>query len=438
MASSTSLDLKAQFLAPFEALLEGTTLAPLHKERAAALQVLMEQDLPTQKHEEWKYFPLKSLFETSFETKTDTQIDETEFEPFLIPNLEANLLVFVNGKLAFKGLKENHRGLRIATFSEIAQEKPDLLEKHFNQYTGFESNFFAKLNTATTQEGMLIEIPKNTTLRYPLVLLWVSKTEQANLATQVRNLVLVGENSQAKIIQQNAVITTKSEQKQGKNWTNSVTEIALERYAHLEHYRLQDDPAQDFYIGSTFVRQADNSHFEDFTFSFAGRLIRNNLVLALGSQVEGYMNGLYLPDSQCVVDNHTAVAHEKPNSYSNQLYKGILGAQSKAVFNGKIFVMPGAQKTNAFQSNKNILLEDSAIIDTKPQLEIWADDVKCSHGATTGAVDRDSIFYLRARGIPEKQAKALLVQAFALEVVEKIKIEALKNHIEQKIYNRLS
>jgi Fe-S cluster assembly protein SufD len=248
-----------------------------------------------------------------------------------------------------------------------------------------------------------------------------------------RNLLVAGKNSQASVVE---VYLTRGE---GTSFTNIVTEIVVQENANLEHTKIQNEGSQAFNIGTTQVYQARDSKFFSVTISLNGAIIRNDLNIVLDDQnCEANLYGLYMPTGKTHIDNHSLVDHAKPHSYSNELYKGILDGKSTGVFNGKIFVRQDAQKTNAFQSNRNILLSKDASMNTKPQLEIFADDVKCSHGATTGQLDEDMLFYLRARGIGLDKARALLMYAFAGDVINQVKIEAVRHYIESAIASRLS
>ena len=278
----------------------------------------------------------------------------------------------------------------------------------------------------------MIELAANQELELPIFVYFVNDASQKNTLSQVRNYISVGENSRCTVVEN---YITKGE---NPNLTNVLTSINVEKYANVKHYKIQADAKSQFQVGSTHAKQADNSSFTNTTISLAGKLIRNDLRIISGEHCESFMNGLYLLNEKTHVDNHTVIDHQRPNSYSNETYKGVLDGKSRAVFNGKIFVRQAAQKTNAFQSNKNVLLSDDAILNTKPQLEIWADDVKCSHGATTGKLDEEALFYLQARGIPKQKAKALLLQAFAEEVLDSIEIDVLKEFLTNEIENRLS
>jgi Fe-S cluster assembly protein SufD len=262
--------------------------------------------------------------------------------------------------------------------------------------------------------------------------LFFSDTQTSNSFSQPRNLIIAEENSQVSVIEN---FVTLGEQ---ESLINIVTEIVVEKRAIVNHYKIQGETTSNFHVGTTQVLQKENSNFANTTITMGGGIIRNNLNIEMdGEHIESYMNGLFMLNGKSHVDNHTVVDHQKPNGYSNELYKGILDDNSTGVFNGKIYVREDAQKTNAFQTNNNIILSDKATVDTKPQLEIWADDVKCSHGATVGALDEEPLFYLRSRGIPKDKARGLLMFAFATDLLDRIKIEPLRKHVEELIAERL-
>jgi Fe-S cluster assembly protein SufD len=288
------------------------------------------------------------------------------------------------------------------------------------------------LNTALAMHGVFVHVKKGKAIERPILMLHVADARQASPLAQPRHLIIAEENSQVTVVERYVSL--------GKSTAvvNSVTEVSVAPYAVVDHYSIQEEGEAVSHIGLLQAKQGNNSHFSNTAIFLGDGMVRKNLNISLdGQHSEGYMNGLYLLGNRAHVDNHTMVDHRVPNCYSNELYKGVLDGQSRGVFNGKIFVRQDAQKTNAFQSNNNILLSDKAVVDTKPQLEIWADDVKCSHGATVGTLNEEPMFYLRSRGIPEAKAKALLTFAFAADVLERIKLAPLKAYIATEIAKRL-
>ncbi|PTB95847.1 Fe-S cluster assembly protein SufD [Marivirga lumbricoides] len=308
----------------------------------------------------------------------------------------------------------------------------DDFAQHFHQHSIEGADSFSSLNTAFTNSGAFIKIAKSAIIEKTIACYYFSDAERKDVISQPRNLVIAEQNSQANMLETYVTFGNNS------SFTNAATEIVIQDDAIFDYYKLQNESAKAIHVGATLVHQLGKSVFNSSTFSFSGAVIRNNLSIAVHKEhSETNMSGLYFINNSTHVDNHTVVDHKVANCESNETYKGVLDGKSKGVFNGKIFVRQPAQKTNAFQSNRNILLSDEAEMDTKPQLEIWADDVKCSHGCTVGQLDEDQLFYLRARGLDEKTAKSMLLNAFASDVVNKIKIEALKTLIESKITERL-
>jgi Fe-S cluster assembly protein SufD len=288
------------------------------------------------------------------------------------------------------------------------------------------------LNTAFSKEGVYIHIPENKILEKPIEVIHFATGNEAALMLQPRNLIVLDKNSQAEIIETHQSLTS------NPIFTNSVTEIFVAEDAHLDYYKIQNDTLTSSLIDNTYISQEKKSIAKVHTFSFGGKLTRNNLnYFQKGSYIDSIMKGITIIDENQLVDHHTLVDHAKPNCESHQDYKGIYSGKSTGVFNGKIVVDKIAQKTNAFQKNNNILLTDKSTINSKPQLEIFADDVKCSHGCTIGQLDQDALFYLRARGIPKKEAKALLTFAFANNVLESVNIPSVKSKIKKIIANKL-
>ncbi|MCC5944225.1 MAG: Fe-S cluster assembly protein SufD [Bernardetiaceae bacterium] len=437
MQSTTGLknNVHKAFLEVFEKA-QNHTLSELRAQAQAHVNAL---DLPTKRHEEWKYTSLEAVYKTDFKIQIERNEDEASFLEHCQKTLpiteEAHHLVFVNGHFSPKSslILPEGKGIRIEPMASVIRQDSEWLTAHLDNYTtDAEDAIFTALNTAYFTDGALIHVPRATELSYPVVLHFLSDARAVNSLAQVRNLMIVGENSRLKVIENFIGIGDY------KHLSNSVTEIAVAPHAHVDHYKMQIDESLNYHVGTTYVRQADESSFSNTTISLTGDIVRNDLKIKLGERCESYMNGLYMLKGKTHVDNHTAVDHAKPHSESHELYKGILDGQSRGVFNGKIFVRQDAQKTNAFQSNRNIVLSDKAAIDTKPQLEIWADDVKCSHGATTGKIDTEALFYLQSRGISKKKAQAMMVQAFAKEVTERIAFESLREFLALQIEHRLS
>ncbi|ANQ48761.1 Fe-S cluster assembly protein SufD [Flammeovirga sp. MY04] len=394
--------------------------------RTSAAEGFAENNFPSIKDEEWKYTNVKQLVSANYSFDVDSvNITTEDIKEYLIDGVE--VLVFINGKYnANLSNFTSSEKVYISTFAEtLNSDKKSLLLDNFGKHADNNLPFVA-LNTASTTEGVFIHAKRNAIKEESVMILNV--VTQSNLVIQPRLLVIAEEGTQISFAERNAVINSAE-----GTLVNAVSEVTVAERANVAHIKIQDEDQSTQLVTVTEAKQADNSVYDNVTITTGGKLVRNNLNISLGEHCEGHMTGLYLLNEKSFVDNHTMVDHKMPNSYSNELYKGILSGKSKAIFNGKIFVRQDAQKTNAFQSNKNILLSPDAVVDTKPQLEIWADDVSCSHGCTVGALDEDPMFYLRARGISEDKARALLTYAFAGDVIEKIKNEPIKRLVQEMV-----
>jgi len=428
-------NLQQEFQA-FEQTLNGEKNSTLHELRKKSLSTLHELGLPNSKHEDYKYTNIARQFSKvfSYATLPYSNTLDKEIEELLATNREANSLVFVNGNLSEKHstLIEEDK-FKLLDLSYAYKHFPEAIEEYFNDLGPEKLDGFEELNTSFAKNGVFIKLENNVVIEKPVVLYFIKDTSAGEVLTMPRNLFLVGENSQVKITE---MFHTFGDH---KSFTNTVTEIRLAKHAVVDYYKIEPDRTAAYHIGHTNVTQSDDSVFNSVTVTLGGSMIRNNLSIAMdGEHCESNMYGLSILRDDQHVDNNTTVDHLKPNSYSNELYKNILDDASTGVFNGKIYVRQYAQKTNAFQSNRNILLSDDASINTKPQLEIWADDVKCSHGATTGQIDQDQLFYLRSRGLSEESARAMLLYAFAHDVLDNIRIDAIRDSLDGVISTRLN
>jgi Fe-S cluster assembly protein SufD len=407
---------------------------PIAQLKNEALGCFAHLSFPTTKQEEWKYTNLQKLLKIDFEFQRHSQIRQEELATHLIPQLEATRLVFVNGvfQAELSDLDALESGLEIHQIGEFMEHQPEKIKPYLIKHLNIREEIFNALNTAFLEHGIVLEVKSGKIINKPIILHYIQDARHDSIAAQPHHIVIVHENAQATLIEKYDTIGAEA------SFINQINEVFVGENAFFDHYRIQNESNQAFQIATTQVYQKPNSRYENITISLRGALIRNNLNILLdGSGIESNMYGLYMLDGKTHVDNHTIADHLMPNSVSNELYKGILDEQSNGVFNGKIYVRPDAQKTNAYQQNRNVLLSDTASVNTKPQLEIWADDVKCSHGATTGSLDETALFYLRSRGIPLKEAKALLVHAFGNEIIDKIKIEAIRLFLEDIILQRL-
>jgi len=402
----------------------------LDSKRSEAFIKFKNTGFPHIKNEEWKYTNLSNLLKEELNIATNSVLTAKDIEQYLYP-IDADILVFVNGTYNKELSKINSSNN--FECSELSNVDNKEIEKYFARKSYSAEDGLSLLNTAFSKNGLLIRFKKNKSSDIPLIIYHFTDCRIEHTLSQPRILVVAEENSQSALVE---VYHTLGE---NIGFTNTITEVILHKDAHFDYYKIQDDGSNGYHVGSTEIVHEAKSTSSSTTITLGGAITRNNLNITLEAEhCEAYLNGLYILNKDMHVDNHTIADHAKPNCYSNELYKGIMDDKSTGVFNGKIFVKQDAQKTNAFQSNKNILLSKEASVNTKPQLEIFADDVKCSHGATTGQLDNESLFYLRSRGIEENQAKRLLLHAFANDVLERMKLTSLKNLLFEKIETRLS
>jgi Fe-S cluster assembly protein SufD len=391
---------------------------------------------PTSRDEEWRFTPVAPIAKTSWrEAPVSAAMRGDELRPYLFGHPEWTRLVFVNGsyRQELSSLPSGPRGIRVGSLAQALRERLPTLERHLGRHAGVESTPFTALNTAAFQDGGFIHVPANTELDHPFHLIFVSTDEAAGCAIQPRNLLVVERGAQASFIE--SYVTTGSS---GNYWTNPITEVVVDANCWVEHTRIQRESEGAYHVGGTYVDQQRDSHYRSFSLSMGGALARHNLQARLNDEnVETLLYGLYLTHNDQLVDNHTAIHHDRPNCRSWEVYKGILDDRSRAVFNGKVFVKPEAQKTDAKQTNRNLLLSDRARVDTKPQLEIFADDVKCTHGATVGRLDDIALFYARSRGVPAEEAQRLLTYAFAAEVIGEVALEPVRRELERLVKERL-
>jgi len=410
----------------FEASLNGSKGSKLHQKRQAAFDQFKKTGLPHKKHEEYRYVNLSAVKSNPFKVAQAGSLD-IDINDFLIPGLEANVLLFVDGH--FDAINSSIIEKGAFTIGNIKDAPVELLEKHFGDYNFPEYNPFASLNIAFARQGACVHVPKGKVIEKPIYLLHINTGSQS--WAQPHHLIVADENSQCQIIE--AFFSATEE-----GIDNSFLRIVADKAAIVDHYKLQAVGENANHFTTTHIKQERDAVCSTFVFNISGGNVRNNIHIELNAEhTLANMYGLYMTDGKEQVDNHTLVDHKFANCESNELYKGIMTGNSQATFNGKIFVQRDAQKTNAFQSNRNILLSDSATINTKPQLEIWADDVKCSHGATIGRLSKDELFYLKTRGIGEQKAKAMLTNAFATEVINLVKIPELKEFLKEGVSAKL-
>ena len=403
--------------------------------RCKALKVFNEKGFPTKRIEAWKYTSLNSLINKDYVLfpKTDSNIEPKKVKQYFLYDIDTYKIVFIDGIYSPFLSNTSHEGLDIcllsAALSQIKYKK--VIDKYFDKSVIKDESLTA-LNTAFAREGAYIFIPKNKVPEKPVEIMHFSTGVQKNLWLQPRNLIVVDKNSQVQIIERHQSLLNR------EVVTNSVTEIYAHEDSLVDYYKIQNDLDAASLIDNTYINQEKNSHVSVHTFSFGGNLVRNNLnYFHKGQHIMSTLKGLTILKDKQHIDHNTLVSHSNPNCESHQDYKGIFSDRSKGVFNGKIYVDKIAQKTNAFQQSNNILIDDKATINSKPQLEIFADDVKCSHGCTIGQLDEEILFYLRSRGIPRKEAKALLTYAFANNILQSVQINVLKKRINEQIAEKL-
>ncbi|SDZ78447.1 Fe-S cluster assembly protein SufD [Bizionia paragorgiae] len=429
------MDLKEKLVSSFLAFEEDIDVhSPVHDIRSEAIKTFETEGFPTKKQEAWKYTSLNTVLKHDYSVfpKQENSIEYKDIKKYFLHDIDTYKIIFIDGKYSSHLSQTTHDGIDVCLMSS-ALNKPkykQVIETYFNKVATKDS--LTALNTAFSSEGAYIHIPKNKLVDKPIQILHFSTGNEAALMLQPRNLIVADENSEVQIFERHQSLTD------NPVLTNSVTEIYTAKRAIVDYYKLQNDNSNASLIDNTFVDQKEQSHCLVHTFSFGGKLTRNNLnFYQNGERIESTMKGITIIGDKQHVDHNTLVHHIEPNCESHQDYKGIFGDSATGVFNGKIVVEKLAQKTNAFQSNNNILLSDKASINTKPQLEIFADDVKCSHGCTIGQLDESAMFYMRSRGIPKKEAKALLMYAFSNNVLSSVRIPEIKTRITKIIANKL-
>lgn len=403
--------------------------------RKRAFRRFNEKGIPASRNEEWKYTRIGSLFNTEYSFPlTPENISEEDLNGVRLAGYEqANELIFVNGIFSDSLSTVRSRELIVQPLEQAAKnEYKDIVSAHLGHSSKYLNDGINALNTAFVHGGIFMYVKKGKVTEHPVYIYHISDARAANIFSQPRSLIYIGENAQVQLVETSSTIGM------GESFINGVMEIAVEKDSVLEYYTIQNDAAHTNQVSTTHIRQVGKSYIHAVTISMNGGIVRNNLNVVMDAdQAEAHLYGLYFLKGQSHVDNHTVVDNVKPNCYSNELYKGIINDSATAVFNGKIFVQPNAQKTNAYQSNKNILLSDTASVNTKPQLEIFADDVKCSHGCTVGRLNEEGLYYLRSRGISETMARALLIHAFAVDILERIKPLPIRKYVDQLISERL-
>ncbi len=395
--------------------------------RTEALDCVSTLRMPLTSDEEWRFTNIASLTALPFhQAPSIPKLNASDIEQFYLEDAPTRL-VFIDGQYAPQfscGTDEN--SVIVGNLSTLIEQHSSSLSSQLGQHTDYKNNVFAALNTAFLKDSAVVIIPRNTAANAAIHLLFIAT--QAEVTSYPRCLIIAESTSEATVIEDYVA-------QHGLTYvTNSVTEINLADNARIDHIRVQRDSDQAFHMADCSVSQARSSHYQSTSIVLGANISRLNLNIQLEAEgAECTVNGLALIKGQQLADTHTFINHAKPHGTSRQLHKCIVGGDAHAVFNGRIMVRPNAQRTDSTQSNRNVLLTNKAQVNTKPQLEIFADDVKCAHGATVGQLDNEEIFYLRSRGLPEIDARNLLTYAFGAEIIDRISVATLKQQLEQII-----
>lgn len=408
--------------------------SPIHDIRKKAIDTFEEKGFPTKKEEDWKYTSLNAIInkDYSISSKGDKEIKYEKVREYFLHDIDSYKVVFIDGVFSSFLSETSHDGLDVCLLSSVLSKEKykAIIEAYYNKIASKDS--ITSLNTAFAKEGAYINIPNNKEVDKPIEIINFSTGNETALMMQPRNLIIVGENAHVQIIERHQSLSDNAV------FTNSVTEIFAEKRSYLDFYKIQNDKENASLIDNTFIHQEQDTNCNVHTFSLGGKITRNNLNFSQnGEHCDSTLKGVTILKDKQHVDHNTLVNHISPNCESHQDYKGLYADSSTGVFNGRVIVEKEAQKINAFQQNNNILIDDNATVNAKPQLEIFADDVKCSHGCTIGQFDEDALFYLRSRGIGLKEAQALLMYAFANTVLETVKIPELKRRINNLIAEKI-
>ena len=405
--------------------------------RRAAIARFAELGFPTPRNEDWHFTSVAPIAEAEFHPlgAASGEVRSADLAPFVFGRVDWPTIVFVNGRHApnLSTMATLPAGIRVMNLAQAWREAPDLLEQHLSKIATFDDQSFTALNTAFMYDGAVVHIAKDVQADAPIHLLHVVDPIAARAVMHPRHLIVVDRHASARVIESYVSLGD------ARYFSNAVTEVALGEGAHLAHYKIQRESRRAFHVGTIQVHQPRDSKYSSFSFATGAALSRTNIYTTLdGDGAEVSLNGLYMVDGEQHVDHQTRIEHAQPNCASHEVYKGILDGASHGVFNGKVFVHPIAQKTDGKQENNNLLLSDKARIDTKPQLEIFADDVKCTHGATVGKLDMMSLFYMKSRGLPHEVARKLLIYAFAADVLERLEVKEVRDALEELTLRRFS
>ena len=397
--------------------------------RQAAAAQFAQVGFPTRRNEEWRFTNVSPIAETPFTlaSPSESAMTAEALQGYTYAGMGGTQLVFVNGHFqANLSSQDFPAGVTVSTLSAAMSASPEMIESHLGRYAKFATQAFVALNTAALEDGAFVHLKRGTVVDEPIHLLFLSAPNSGPTVSHPRTLIIAEENTQATIVE------SYSGTADAVYFTNAVTEVAAAENAVIDHYKVQRESRKAYHVATMQLQLARSANFTSHSVGLGGLLVRNDANAYLGGEgIECTLNGVYLGSDRQLIDNHTEIDHAMPHCNSHEVYKGILDGHSRGVFNGKIFVREDAQKTDAKQTNQTLLLSPTAQIDTKPQLEIFADDVKCTHGATIGQLSDEALFYLRARGIAKADARALLTYAFASDIVSRIKVDAIRAQLDQ-------
>ena len=439
-ALDTDSDPKDRFISAFEInhgqTLNGTS-ASISKQREDAIEHFEELGIPTNDLELWKYTNIAKIIDRPYTLPLGVEtpsVDESDIAPFLIDDMDAHRVVLVNGRVdePLSDIGALPPGVVVSGLAQAGDEHPDIVEEHYGRYADYEDDAMTALNTAFVQDGAFVYVPSGTIVETPIFFLHVTASD-GDLFLQPRHLFVVEDGGIAKIVEAQHSLTD------AQTFTNTVGEAFVGEKGNLDHYLLQDEGASASQVHTRAAKQQDDSVYSTQTVTYTGEVVRNNAVVeADGTFCESNLYGLVIGKDDMHVDNHTRMDHVQPDCNSNELYKHVLNDESTAVFNGKVFVARGSQRIDAYQQNDTIVMNNEAQIYTKPELEIYADDVECSHGATTGQLDEEGVFYLRSRGISERQARILMLQAFSEEALSELSIDIFRDYVTELVRDRFA
>jgi Fe-S cluster assembly protein SufD len=432
--NQTGVSWYEQQFAALERGLNGSAGSAVHTLRRQALARFVETGFPTTRDEEWRFTNVAPLARLECVLPTQSaRVTAKDIAPYILPGV-SHRLVFVNGRWSPE-LSSVHAlppGVRVESLAKAFRRDEQEVLADLSSIALLNDHPFTALQTAFLMDGAYVSVPDRTECPDPVELLFVVTPEQSPLAVHPRNLIRMGNRSRLSVVETYVGLGT------APYFTNMVSEVLVGADAVLEHDKLQVENAHAYHIGSAYIRLGERSVATSNSIALGGGLVRNTVTAAFaGQHAECTLNGLTLTTGTQLIDNHTVIDHAHPNCASHELYKAIHDGHSRGVFNGKIFVRKDAQKTDARQTNKTLLLSDDATVDTKPQLEIFADDVKCTHGATVGQLDEEQVFYLRTRGIGEVEARDILTFAFAADVIDRIHVDALRERLDDLLHKRL-